>query len=261
LAPPEWPITAKLSMPSASATWDASSAADPRSRPGRGGRPSVARPVVGHPAGTVPGSGGQRLRRLSGVGRAVVPEHGEWRHRVSGAGVIDVQRSPIAQLEVGLPHEGRAYFGRPTTPTTLAPFAQLNMAGPARTGRAAAKRRSPPRAQEGSVAAPEVRSRAHHRRTGAPQGRGARWAYHRHIYSSALARPRTSRGPHVHPGTYFRSNFAWTVPIRVAPGTALGSNCPFTHCGELSHPAGGWGRCSEGTSWCCPMMLTYLLSA
>jgi hypothetical protein len=127
-------------------------------------RPSVARAVVGHPTGAVPeGSGGQRLRRLAGVGRAVVPEHGERHHHATGAGVVDVQRSPIAQLEVGLPHECRSLLRRASYACDMAPFAQLNMAGSAWT---AARRTSLPWAQEGPVAAPEVRSRAQHRRYG-----------------------------------------------------------------------------------------------
>jgi len=161
LAPPEWPITASCRC-----------RAHQRLRTRRPPPTQVAPRAVStlrspggrrHPTGAVPeGSGGQRLRRLAGVGRAVVPEHGERHHHATGAGVVDVQRSPSLNWRSDSLTNAGAYFGGQLRLRHGAfrsiEHGRLSLDG----GEADVL----PWAQEGPVAAPEVRSRAQHRRYG-----------------------------------------------------------------------------------------------
>src|SRR5690242_1272429 len=104
--PPEWPMTANRSIPSASAIPATSAAAEATSRPGGGRGAGVAGPVVPHPADAqLLRVGQQRPRRVAGVRRARVPDDGQLAAAgtsTAGAGVIDVPDAPAAQINVGL---------------------------------------------------------------------------------------------------------------------------------------------------------------
>ena len=103
--PPEWPITANCPMPSASAMPATSSAADAMSRPGQRSRSAVSGPVIRHPADAkLGGSRKQRLGRRAGVRRAMVPENSKASVGIIFAGVVNMQRAPVAQIEIGLCH-------------------------------------------------------------------------------------------------------------------------------------------------------------
>ena len=98
-------MTANRSMPSAAATLETRSAADPRSRPGSGveppypGRSYDTQRRPSRSAAGKRGAGGEpRIRR------PVMPEHGKFAVPLVRACVVDVEDSIVAQLQVELVH-------------------------------------------------------------------------------------------------------------------------------------------------------------